>query len=619
MGYGDVPVRILTLAAMGFIIEVVIDAKAVEANVSGYFAVVHPGTCPSSCSPKNVIEPDIMWDAFPCPPPWKRELFLQLNWTRLSEPADRQRVRDRVAKRCNINLKELQNAVLESSGQSLIFIDCDANCFIPILATITCVVFLFVALVAFFIKRQHRARLKSSEFPSESTTPHAVARQENHLYMRSPDGSGEMIPRPTESVLADAGVEIRLLDSQPEEKHFIIPKGYDRFYGSQKGGKYHYKRGRLDTPLPMEPSEDTSATYSGTDTNHTDHTYESVRGSIYSGSLRLSGSQTGSCEQKGHPAVLDFWTQNIPPDPTMFKCGCPKYGTQYASVSQGNNSVYYDSDNYSSHPYDKIDQNVYPYNYYGDRRKIVSDTETTDNPLTTKWKRKQFAKKRRLTEPHMRPDVEPSPKTRGQKSNSHDFDNIPGLGPCQCEQCRLGEYQRELMARQEEGNIYQSIENDLRNSGYIYGAPDYDSGCNCQMPEVDQYRDPYWVQPPNPVQQRVCNVCVNPDQQSMYRVGDRGLTPMVSAPRSVHSEGHSGIDRNSYMSPELYNLTQFDDNSPDHRKTRRNKSVTNLTSPGASKSGTAFSDSCSTTERPQRTRRIPKTNGSLYKSKLMNR
>lgn len=393
----------------------------------------------------------------------------------------------------------------------------------------------------------------------------------------------------------------------------MIPKNYDLFFGSQKGGKPQYKRGRLDTPLPTEPSEDTSATYSGTDTNHTDHTYESVRGSVYSGSLRLSGSQTGSCDQ-AHPAILDYWTQNIPPDPNLYKCGCPKY----TSGSQGNNSIYYDSDNYSSHPYDKVDQNLYPYSYYGDRRKIVSDTETTETPTASKWKRKQFPKKRRLTEPPIRPESE-TPQTREQKSSPHEFSNIPpvNVGPCMCEECRLGAYQRELLTRQDEGNIYQSIENDLRNSGYMYGTPDYDSGCSCRMTEVDHYRDPYWTQQ----QQRVCNVSVNPNQRHALDVSGRGSTPTVSTPQSIHGERHSGSDRNSYMTSDLYNLNQYDDNIPDHRKRRRNKSVTYVTSPVSSGNppGTAYSDSYSATDYSHRSRRIPKTNGSLYKSKFMNR
>jgi len=94
-----------------------------------------------------------MWDYFPCPPPWKRELFLELPWEQRLGEYDWEDIRDRVANRCGINIKELRKSLLEASGRSLIFLDCDLNCFIPILAAITCIVFLFVALIAFFVRR----------------------------------------------------------------------------------------------------------------------------------------------------------------------------------------------------------------------------------------------------------------------------------------------------------------------------------------------------------------------------------------------------------------------------------------------------------------------------------
>ena len=119
---------------------------------TGYY-VINPEICPlRECVPRQVIDPENLWEIFPCPPPWKPELLLELNWEgRLGEEGTR--IKHRVASRCGINIQQLKTSMLESSGQSLFFLDCNINCFVPILAGITCAVFLLVAFVAFVIKR----------------------------------------------------------------------------------------------------------------------------------------------------------------------------------------------------------------------------------------------------------------------------------------------------------------------------------------------------------------------------------------------------------------------------------------------------------------------------------
>lgn len=93
--------------------------------------------------------PDALWDMFPCPPPWKPELILELPWKDRLGEEDGDRFRQRLASRCGLDLVKLQAVALQDS---LIFRDCDIYCFIGILIGILTVC-VSIAMVTVIIRR----------------------------------------------------------------------------------------------------------------------------------------------------------------------------------------------------------------------------------------------------------------------------------------------------------------------------------------------------------------------------------------------------------------------------------------------------------------------------------
>ncbi|XP_048734487.2 uncharacterized protein LOC125650335 isoform X3 [Ostrea edulis] len=193
--------------------------------------------------------PDALWDMFPCPPPWKPELILELPWKERLGDEDGDRLCTKVANRCGLDLHKLQALALQDS---LIFSDCDIKCFIGLLVGFLVTVCLCVAIVTFFIRR----RKKSPKIPHH---------------------------KDTRVILTTNGVHTKLMngESSPIEKKEKSNFDFSRFWcRSNIYESDDVKRHRSDI------SENESLTYSGGDTSHT---YESVNTSDKS-SYRMSDS-----------------------------------------------------------------------------------------------------------------------------------------------------------------------------------------------------------------------------------------------------------------------------------------------------------------------------------------
>ena len=237
----------------------------------------------------------------------------------------------------------------------------------------------------------------------------------------------------------------------------MISRYYDKFYGSQKLVKPGDNGGKYETTTGNIPSEEASVTYSGTDTTHT---YESVRGSINSDSVRLVDSQNVFSEQ---PQYSDAWGQGYKFDPqATLRCGCSR--CHYAP-SQG----HYGSDTYSDY-YIKGNGNKFSNTYDGhvQPRTAASDTEATDRPRT-KHKNEQNTKNRRSTEPRVLHTDKGTVDGVSVDDTKQNFTNV-SRNVCQCEQCNIIPHQYRGYYRPHE-HIYQTPDvryNQLQNHDYRY-------------------------------------------------------------------------------------------------------------------------------------------------------
>ncbi|KAK3093271.1 hypothetical protein FSP39_013486 [Pinctada imbricata] len=161
---------------------------------------------------------DSLWDSFPCPPPWKPELILELGWT-YRFPEDGQRLLSRVADRCRLDLMKLR-ASASQERENLIFKDCDINCFLLVLSVFICIIFLLVAIVAFYVRRRTLKRWKDKE-------------NSNSLAARSTYQPVPTESRTSEVVLANGRVTTRLENDSNGIHAFQNPKFYGKFYDSQ--------------------------------------------------------------------------------------------------------------------------------------------------------------------------------------------------------------------------------------------------------------------------------------------------------------------------------------------------------------------------------------------------
>lgn len=226
-------------------------------------------------------DPDALWDRFPCPPPWKPELILELPWKDRLGEEDGDRLRQRLASRCGLDLVKLQAVALQDS---LIFSDCDIKCFIGLLIGFLLTVCLFVAMGT-FIRRRRR---KSSE--------KADSRKDTRVFLTT-----------------TGGVQTKLIngESSPTEKREKWTLGLCRLW--RKSNIYE---SNVPNCHEKDRAENESLTYSGPDTSNT---YNSVNASENSFSYPLSDLSPRNM-RFGEEIMLEFKE---------------KYGLQNSETSSG--------------------------------------------------------------------------------------------------------------------------------------------------------------------------------------------------------------------------------------------------------------------------------------------
>lgn len=111
--------------------------------------------------------PEALWDIFPCPPPWKPELILELPWKEKLGDEDGDRLCKKVARRCGLDLVKLQAIALQDE---LIFSDCDIKCFLGLLLGFLTLCLCVVIVVIFFRRR----RKKFSKVPDQKNETQVI-------------------------------------------------------------------------------------------------------------------------------------------------------------------------------------------------------------------------------------------------------------------------------------------------------------------------------------------------------------------------------------------------------------------------------------------------------------
>lgn len=263
MGFDDFICSIWTFLTVGYFVQIV-ECTQNRCNTS----------TDQECSDREFVthlysNPDALWDTFPCPPPWKPELILELPWKDRLGEEDGDRLCKRLASRCGLDLVKLQAVALQDS---LIFSDCDIKCFIGLLIGFLLTVCLFVAMGTFLIRSCRRK--KSSK--------KADSRKETRVFLTT-----------------TGGVQTKLIDgeSSPPEKSEKWTMGFSRFWRKSNIYESNEPNGHV-----KDKSENESLTYSGADTSNT---YSSVNASENSFSYPLSDLASRNL-RFGEEIMLEF-------------------------------------------------------------------------------------------------------------------------------------------------------------------------------------------------------------------------------------------------------------------------------------------------------------------------
>ncbi|XP_061166432.1 uncharacterized protein LOC133175345 isoform X2 [Saccostrea echinata] len=198
--------------------------------------------------------PEALWDIFPCPPPWKPELILELPWKEKLGDEDGDRLCKRVARRCGLDLVKLQAMALQDA---LIFSDCDLKCFIGLLLGFLTLCLCVVIVVIFFRRRKKK-------------------------FSKVPDHKNE-----TQVILTSNGVQTKLMNGESSSGENSSP---------EKRGKYGIDFARFCRSANVYESDEVKRHRSDISENaflsagDMSYTYDSVNTSEQSFSNNMSNS-----------------------------------------------------------------------------------------------------------------------------------------------------------------------------------------------------------------------------------------------------------------------------------------------------------------------------------------
>nr|XP_022334123.1 uncharacterized protein LOC111131073 isoform X4 [Crassostrea virginica] len=518
--------------------------------------------------------PDALWDMFPCPPPWKPLLILELPWKERLGEEDGDRLCKRLASRCGLDLAKLQAEALQSS---LIFSDCDIKCFIGLLIGILVTVCLLVAMVTYFKRRRKR--------PS-----------------KVPDSKRE-----TRVYLTTCGVQTQLLngeDSPPEKKENWIRDLSRLLRRTNTYESHEPKRHRGDK------SEDESRTCSGADTSNT---CDSARASDVSYSYRMSdpsarnqhlseeimlelrekynlknsemsGFQSRNVSSPVSNLLYDVRSPNSPVSNALYQCSC-QYQTSSQSPNQIPRTCQCNICSKSNSPIASQSSNQIP------RTCQCNICNQSNSSISY---RGYIDKQENRFQPHAYPSssqYHPDHSLGFCRSEHFDFENFPYV----------------------DDKIYSGVQNHSQTYMDQENAPLPMSSCNCKqcvqqnMPRSD---DNYSAYSTGSDVYGVPQTAMNYPREIQCNCRQcTRMIPIAAYTKRLSNTGDSAqrdeIDTNLAPAEESQN------NGPEHRKRRRSK-------PRPPVSSTASSSDNAGSEKSFRSGKM-KTNGSLFNSKLINR
>lgn len=357
---------------------------------------------------------------------------------------------------------------------------------------------------------------------------------------------------------------------------------------------------------PKLTSEDTSAFYSGTDTTHT---YDSLHGSSRSNSVRLSDTI-----QRRFVPLTDTYHPNDNFENASFNCPCEKCCQMreiYSAISRSNSprgSVGQCSCNrcsnnrlYQSEIYYGNDSNPYfesPEVASVDRRTgMASDTEALQKHNKKRKKRKNKDSKNKsensISKAH-------SQELYSRPDDSYNVGKHGNIQICMCQKC--------VQIRENFDRTYR------QQSMYATGQPVHRCRCQCsrcsQMNEV--VSDGYTTN----------RNLVHSDGSDVYGIPDRvqnvhqcrqcsqsNLNPQIYQPQQNIETPTPTTDTFPLKAFVPQDEVNVDNTDIDHRKRRRSRPSSVIAS---------TSDTNSGSEKSYRIG-VPRTNGSLYRTKFMYR
>ncbi|CAG2258066.1 unnamed protein product [Mytilus edulis] len=577
MEYGKLR-RIYVIVLIGAISEI-LEYKTIEA----YWTYSDRWLQCSECDPvASIGNPIDIWDSFPCPPKSEPEIFLELDWIGKLGAIDGETIRQRVAKRCDISITSSSGPRPADYAESSLFIEnCDINCILVVLAILVCSVVLAIPAVLCCLKRRNVCKWFTKKTLNRHSTTTDPPFYGDHFY--PPLNSS--VTRDSEIVYNTDGAQSRLLHPERTKQTTVSPyRYYEKVYNDKDP-----QEPDLDlNPNQKNSSEETSLTYSGTDTTHT---YESLKDSQRSASFRLSNTSGTSAQNQN---VSDRADQ--------------QYNSSLASSSQGQRHCACPRCSRTNiyRPYESIDYNTtynvypqkftYPYNRFQQYR-IPSPPMGGTNDKESEALRNP---KQNLvgTIPDDTSYIEePAPPERMRKDRSfYDSDQ------------NEGSVNSDYQIRRNKCNCRKCSQTNLNNSNLtsptnmsdseFYGVPDQMTinmvplrPCNCRHCSQNnlgqmKYDYPSYYNQRHPC---TCKRCL----QNIQHINPTIETYFYD-PNSSERE-HSGRKQTKSKSED--------------KKRKKNKSERPLSSHASS------TDTNTGSEKSYRMG-VPKTNGSLYRSKL---
>lgn len=581
MEYGKIR-RIYIIVLIGAISEI-LEYKTIEAY---YWTDYDDRQHCLQCDPKSFLgDPLDIWDKFPCPPEWDPDLFFDLDWTGRLGPTEGEIIRQRVAKRCGLSISSSAGPRPGYAESSLFIKNCDIDCILVVLAVLVCSVVLSVPLVLCCYKRRNVCKWVTKKTLNRHSTTRDAPLYGESFY--PPLNSS--ITRDSEIVYNADGAQTRLLH-------------HERSHGESAVSPYRYYEKIYNDKDPPDPdndiaanqhktsSEETSLTYSGTDTTHT---YESLKDSQRSASFRLSNTSNTSAQIQNPTERAEQQYNASLASSSQRQCACPR-------CSRTNIYRPYDSVDYNS-TYNVYPQKMtYPYNRFQQYRiPSPSGGGVSDNESEAM----RYNSKRTMsggTPDNASYIEEPAPPDGLQKEPSlYDSDTYYGSAnsdyqyrrnKCNCRKCSHTnlEYSQKL------------ISPDNQADSTFYGVPDQMTinmvplrPCNCRrcsqnnLNQINNDLQHQWFY--NQRQPCACKRCLQTFQQINPTIESYVYDPNV--------DQNQPTDRRS------------DKARTESKKKKKNKSERPLSVHASS------TDTNTGSEKSYRMG-VPKTNGSLYRSKL---